>query len=470
MSNIIEYYPNCSDVFLNMINKKKIFKKYNIEDSIENACKKYGYVNILSNILNYKLRSDHVISCVALIAANNYLVEILEMIFSLGLKFGIEDYKTVLKILLKNKKFELVNVLFFRYRELIDENYSLYIFSKYGHLEIVKLMIDTVNFTDTEWFGAALIKACKHGHLEIVNLLLKNPLTDPSIQSNLPLIEACKYGHFEIVKLLLGLKDVNPMIINRYSAPTLFSNKYTKIIKLLIEDGRILQNNTILIDACSYGLYCIVEILVEKYEFSPNIDNDISLKMACFNGHANVVEFLLKDGRSDPSVYNNCCITGASKNGHNKVVELLLYDKRVDPTAVRNLSIRNAALYGHIEIVKLLLSDKRVDPSDGNGDSVMASIKYGYGNILKLLLEDNRIKYYKYYESMILLAKKCLNNNAISIIKSSCKWYKIYLYIKYGNKLVRLYRKLIIKWSEPEEFLYKKCHKRFKKLLSNLDK
>lgn len=79
---------------------------------------------------------------------------------------------------------------------------ALFESSMYGHLEVVKVLlqhkVDINNFGDLALTGAAM-----NGHLEIVKLLIENKA---NIGDNQALYAATQNGHLEVIKYLLDNK------------------------------------------------------------------------------------------------------------------------------------------------------------------------------------------------------------------------------------------------------------------------
>ena len=75
------------------------------------------------------------------------------------------------------------------------------------------------------------LHACKHGCTEIARLLL--PHVDPAADDSLGLQYACEWGHLAIVRLLLDSGKVNVEARNGYPFRIALRNKHVEIAKLL---------------------------------------------------------------------------------------------------------------------------------------------------------------------------------------------------------------------------------------------
>jgi len=110
-----------------------------------------------------------------------------------------------------------------------------------------------------------------------------------------------------------------------------------------------------------------------------------------------VVRLLLNDNRIIP---DNSLIRWAVEKGYTDIVKILLSNKNVDPVApyyirdldmhVKNKPIIDAAKLGHTDIVKLLLADPRVDPTVNNNGPLRLAIKNGHHDIVELLKQHKK--------------------------------------------------------------------------------
>lgn len=73
--------------------------------------------------------------------------------------------------------------------------------AEYGHLEIVRFLLENGQYTLSE-NSLAICDAAWKNHTAIVQLLLEYG-TDPKAQNNRPLIHACRNGNLKLVQILL---------------------------------------------------------------------------------------------------------------------------------------------------------------------------------------------------------------------------------------------------------------------------
>lgn len=119
------------------------------------------------------------------------------------------------------------------------EGTPLHIACKYGHIEIVKLLLEKEIIDVNK--NAPLCIACKNGHIQIVELLLLDDRVDINqneVNGNSPLYIACENGNFEIVIKLLEFNNIDINKINKEGATPLHSackNGHKSIVNKLLE-------------------------------------------------------------------------------------------------------------------------------------------------------------------------------------------------------------------------------------------
>ena len=157
---------------------KKLLKNLNKQSVIAN----YPYVNFCSLDINIKLF---------------YNRKIIQIIISYGYHY------LAMKMMLNNNGPQKLKQLFRPLREsIVNINYQFINASRYGYLEVIKLLIEKGANIRTQ-NNQAIIEASEHGHLEIIDLLIKNGI-DIRTQNNQAIVNASKGGYLEIVKLLIN--------------------------------------------------------------------------------------------------------------------------------------------------------------------------------------------------------------------------------------------------------------------------
>jgi ankyrin repeat protein len=130
-----------------------------------------------------------------------------------------------MKYLIKHNKY-------FRHHD--NDNNSLIVASKIGHLEMVKFLVNR-----GAWVGcvqnSAVILASEYGYLSIVKFLVYKG-ADIKAQDNAAVIWACKYGHLEVVKYLVSLgADITAK--NNLAIIWATGNGHLDVVKYLVENG-----------------------------------------------------------------------------------------------------------------------------------------------------------------------------------------------------------------------------------------
>jgi ankyrin repeat protein len=83
-------------------------------------------------------------------------------------------------------------------------NYALLEAVRFGHTDIVRMLLADPRVQKVSLDGFALVNASGLGHTEIVKLLLKEGRIDPNTYSGDPLKRACLYGQTDVVRVLLA--------------------------------------------------------------------------------------------------------------------------------------------------------------------------------------------------------------------------------------------------------------------------
>jgi ankyrin repeat protein len=127
-----------------------------------------------------------------------------------------------------------------------DSNYALYIASKNGHIEVVRLLLQwssgTKRVDPTADDNCAIRIASENGHIEIVLLLLQDPRVDPSADGNQAIRYASENGHVEVVRLLLEDPRVDPSVRDNYAIMMASKNGHVDVVQLLLQDPRVTKN------------------------------------------------------------------------------------------------------------------------------------------------------------------------------------------------------------------------------------
>jgi ankyrin repeat protein len=113
-------------------------------------------------------------------------------------------------------------------------DYAIQWASEYGHLDIVKLLLDPKYGCDpTAYKNYAIQMASFEGHLDVVQLLLQHGC-DPTDYDNLAIQFASKNGHLDLVKLLLQ-HGCDPTDDDNLAIRSASKNCHLDVVKLLFK-------------------------------------------------------------------------------------------------------------------------------------------------------------------------------------------------------------------------------------------
>ena len=195
-----------------------------------------------------------------------------------------------------------------------------------GTTKLVKLLLENYNGEESglnvkdEWGRTSFMIACKYGHKDVVKLLIDyaKGTIDLNARSNrgwTALMYACSGGHKDIVKLLIDYSE-RPIDLNA-----------SNILEV-----------TAFMFACNYGHKDVVKMLLDhskgKIEFNARDDNGwTAFIRACIQGHNDVVQLLLEQsgGKIDFNAKDNSGKTAflrACQVGHTGVVQLIIKHAR----------------------------------------------------------------------------------------------------------------------------------------------
>lgn len=155
-----------------------------------------------------------------------------------------------------------------------------------------------------------------------------------SLDYNSSLRKACKNGFIEIIEMMM------------VKVPGLFRSLDMDVIN----------------DAMYYAVECdrvkLMKELLQQERIDASIDDDLLIITACTNGHLEMVEMLVDRKEVDPAARNNLCLRIACKLGHFDIVKFLLglpQNRRIDPNVKSYSPLRKALKYSHLDIANFLL-------------------------------------------------------------------------------------------------------------------
>lgn len=126
-----------------------------------------------------------------------------------------------------------------------NNNYAIKKASENGYAEIVKILLETqkVDPSASKIYNYGIKKALKKGiSAEYLKLYLPSIFASGS---NYAIKKASQKGHLEVVKLLLDSEKVDSSAENNYAIKQALKNGHVKVVRLLLADERIDLNDLI---------------------------------------------------------------------------------------------------------------------------------------------------------------------------------------------------------------------------------
>ena len=106
----------------------------------------------------------------------------------------------------------------------------------------------------------------------------------------------CQFGHLEVVKYLIETCGANARDNSDFAIRYACLYNHLEVVKYLVEkcgaDARVC-NIEIIEQICIFGYLEVVKYLVEKCEVNVIDDNDCTVRMASWNGHFELVKYLI---------------------------------------------------------------------------------------------------------------------------------------------------------------------------------
>jgi ankyrin repeat protein len=185
-----------------------------------------------------------------------------------------------------------------------------------------KTLVKKLSFTNLAAFDIMIFK---------ILLTVK----DPSAKNNRVIIIASKYGHHEIVKILLQDPRVDPSDVDNMAIRIASDNGQINIVKLLLQDSRVdpsANDNAAIRCASNNGHINVVKLLLQDSRVDPSADNNEAIRTSSRYGHYEIVKLLLQDSRFVVHTYDYRCDFGIEEamesalyNGHYEIVKLLSF-------------------------------------------------------------------------------------------------------------------------------------------------
>ncbi|MFK5969593.1 MAG: ankyrin repeat domain-containing protein [Candidatus Marithrix sp.] len=266
---------------------------------------------------------------------------------------------------------------------------------KSGKIEIVKLLLSLENFNDPNDFYDSAILASKNGYLEILKALISTTgYEDSDIFEYLN--EAIKGDYLEIVEYLLSL-------VNFFED----DNKYARAIRKTIKYERldILKYMDELYDTPTYIPFYFAsyasslgKLEMVKYLANLHTANSYDLQNAFIEaskaGYLDIVKYLEELPSVDIQEKAGTAFIEASKYGYLDIVKYLAELSSVDIQDSANEAFSEASRYGNLDIVKYLAGLTSVNPVDKNNKALRLAHENDHNDIIEFLLTLESVKDY----------------------------------------------------------------------------
>lgn len=226
------------------------------------------------------------------------------------------------KTLIKNAKngnLEMVKFLLKEFCYSITNktltNKTLYVAAKYGHVEIVKLLL---NYSELDK-EAALHIAIKKEHIEIITILI-HYVKDDNCEA---LSIAFKSGNAEIVQILMD--EYKSIYDNNKCVFLLFAEYgYLENLKSFAKN-ETLYGEALSLSAANGHLEIVSYlIMINHYNYTFSDDYDEALLLSILNGHIEIVKILIKICKFDRYELQVCI-----KNNRLDIFTLLIGDSKL---------------------------------------------------------------------------------------------------------------------------------------------
>ncbi|KAI9353783.1 ankyrin repeat-containing domain protein [Obelidium mucronatum] len=363
----------------------------------------YSFVKRGSRILPaVRLAQEH--KTMALTEANAYLLSILASIsadlilLNSALAFKSADRNTVFSWACAANQIESIEFLLAQ--NVIPPASSLIVAANYGHLKVVRLLLEPTHSFYTSTLSCALIAACEKNQLETATYLLSCNDIDPSHNKNSALVTACTHGFTRIVALLMATGKCDASDQGNKCILVACAKSYTEIVELILTDDRVdpsINTGAPLISAVEMGNTRIVEALLKTERVNPSIQGNKAIRIACCEGFIDIVRLLLLEPSVNPTAMDCQALVSACRFGRTEIVEILLdwtgpdswNDNKCDPAAQDQACVIYAAQHGHDRILRLLLNQSSVNPSVKNNLPLFEACSNGHLEVVQLLSSRN---------------------------------------------------------------------------------
>ena len=280
---------------------------------------------------------------------------------------------------------------------------------------------------------------CEFINIDVFNIVLSNKALniDDDIRE---IINICEDNeNIEIIDLLLA--DCQIGLKSKIEICLYFPSKYQEYFQSIINNH---QNNDIFKIVCENGYINILEILMNRNDFCPSINENYGLIMATAANKFDIVKLLLTDKQVFPSTNNNLALNIAYENGYNDILNLAL-----------NIAYEN----GYNDILNLYLNDLRTHIENLSGSLKDKAKSMKQCNLNKMIFGNDKIMFaiLKYIKTPIAVNKYIYNtSNDDEIYKNRLMRFFNQDTLNSVNK--NIYMSYYNPISEPKRFNLKKLN------------
>ncbi|CEO97771.1 hypothetical protein PBRA_005885 [Plasmodiophora brassicae] len=259
-------------------------------------------------------------------------------------------------------------------------NLALNFAVKGGHHDIVHLLLESPAVRDAAKDGVALGFAASNGDLDLVELFLTGiPCINASERDNWAFVNAAANGYTRVCRRLLQEPGVS-VAGQRHNAIVYAAmyNHYESVLRAGIVYVALFLIMTLR----------TLRFLLDCPGADPGAQQGAALCWSASNGHTRIVRLLVEDGRVPVNSRDGAPLIRAAENGHLETCKVLL-EAGADPGLRESESLIFAVKYGHVDVVVLLAEHEAVDASAQNCKALMTAASQGNLRILEALASRN---------------------------------------------------------------------------------
>ena len=324
----------------------EIFLKSNIDCKYLEECSlrcaaRYNHLKVILLLIKYGININAEDSSALVIACVNQKIELCKLLIEKGSNVTSFCFRTPAK----EGNYELMKLLIENCADYknIKENWLVETVL-YGQFEIVKLIMESGGVFDQD----AVSKAVTINNIQIMSYFLEMG-KDIHGEKNSSIINAVNYGHFEMVKFLVeNGADVNAF--DNTAVKLSITKGNFDIVKYLFENGVDFSNGCYLVLAVVYLRIEIVQFLLDNGA-DVHWNDDEVFRRAARMGDLEIVKLLIEYGAY---VNNNSALMNAVErknlsiirflieNGANssivpiEIMEKIFFKKKPDEMIIRN--------------------------------------------------------------------------------------------------------------------------------------